>query len=86
MKQLRGELKVDGSIAYTSQNPWITNATLKDNITMGIPYDPIKFRNVADCCGLLPDLEIIQGGKNCEVSFSRKKKKKKKKKKNYLIN
>ena len=31
--------KCDG-VAYTAQTAWIINATIKDNILFGSPYDP----------------------------------------------
>ena len=37
----KGEMKVNGSIAYCAQQPWIQNATLKDNMHCAEEY--LKF-------------------------------------------
>jgi ABC-type multidrug transport system fused ATPase/permease subunit len=39
-----GVVATRGSIAYVSQVAWIQNATLKDNILFGKPFDPVKVR------------------------------------------
>lgn len=31
----KGRLALDGSLAYVSQQPWIVNSTLRDNILFG---------------------------------------------------
>jgi ATP-binding cassette subfamily C (CFTR/MRP) protein 1 len=38
-----GSIEVNGSIAYVPQQAWILNATVKDNILMGAPYDAAKY-------------------------------------------
>jgi ABC-type multidrug transport system fused ATPase/permease subunit len=37
-----GRVMIDGSLAYVSQQPWIMNATLKDNILFGEPFNVEK--------------------------------------------
>ena len=44
LPQEAGTLEVNGSIAYVPQQAWIVNATLKDNILMGAPYDEARFQ------------------------------------------
>ena len=34
-----GTVTVAGSVAYAAQDPWIQNATLRDNVLMGNAYD-----------------------------------------------
>lgn len=34
-----GTVKVAGTTGYAAQDPWIQNATLRDNILMGYDYD-----------------------------------------------
>lgn len=42
MKLLKGKIGKKGSIAYVPQQAWIINATLRDNILFGSPYDEAK--------------------------------------------
>ena len=37
-----GSVAVAGSIGYAAQDPWIQNATLRNNILMGHDYDETK--------------------------------------------
>ncbi|XP_054154950.1 ATP-binding cassette sub-family C member 2-like [Oppia nitens] len=55
------------SLAYVPQQAWIQNATLKDNILFGKPYDPIKYRQVLRACALEPDLHQLVGGDETEI-------------------
>jgi ABC-type multidrug transport system fused ATPase/permease subunit len=41
-----GDVKINGSVFYVSQEPWIFNSSLKQNILFGMPYDEKKFRHV----------------------------------------
>jgi len=36
---LQGSSAIGGSISYVSQSPWIQNATLRENVLFGTPYD-----------------------------------------------
>ena len=36
----KGDVAINGTIAYTSQDPWIISGTIKENITMGKAWDP----------------------------------------------
>ena len=38
----RGRVMVDGDFAYVSQQAWIINCTLKENILFGEPFDSEK--------------------------------------------
>lgn len=55
------------AVAFVSQTPWIENATIKDNILFGLPYDPIRYNKVVDACALSPDLAIFEDGDQTEV-------------------
>ncbi|ODM88253.1 Multidrug resistance-associated protein 1, partial [Orchesella cincta] len=50
-----------------SQQAWIRNCTLKDNITFGKPFDKQKYNNIIDCCALKPDLDILPAGDQTEI-------------------
>ncbi|OWZ06712.1 ABC transporter [Phytophthora megakarya] len=67
MDKLAGSVFVRGSIAYYSQQTWIQNMTIRDNILFGIPYDMEKYSKVVAACGLLPDFEQFLGSDSTEI-------------------
>lgn len=48
-----------GSVSYSSQQPWIQNMSIKDNILFGLPYDHDKYVRVVDACCLVTDFEEL---------------------------
>lgn len=56
-----------GSVAYVPQQAWMQNATLRDNILFGKPYNEQKYRCVLEACALTPDLEVLPGGDLTEI-------------------
>uniref|UniRef100_A0A672I2C0 ATP-binding cassette, sub-family C (CFTR/MRP), member 3 n=1 Tax=Salarias fasciatus TaxID=181472 RepID=A0A672I2C0_SALFA len=67
MEKLEGEISIQGSVAYVPQQAWIQNATLRDNILFGKPYDEQKYCCVLDACALTPDLQVLPGGDMTEI-------------------
>ncbi|XP_044034326.1 ATP-binding cassette sub-family C member 3 isoform X1 [Siniperca chuatsi] len=67
MEKLEGEVSIRGSVAYVPQQAWIQNATLRDNILFGIPYNEQKYLSVLEACALTPDLEVLPGGDMTEI-------------------
>lgn len=67
MEKIEGSVNVRGSIAYVAQQAWIQNATLRDNILFGKPYEAKKYDEVLEACALKPDLEILPGGDQTEI-------------------
>ena len=59
MRHLDGAAVVSGSIAYCPQSGWIQNATLRENITFGRPFDEAKYRRVVHDCALDHDLSVL---------------------------
>lgn len=43
MIKTSGKVAVSGSIAYVSQQPWILNATIRENILFGEMYNEDRF-------------------------------------------
>lgn len=62
-----GQVKVSGSVAYVSQQAWIQNESVKNNILFGLPYDDVKYKKVVAACELVKDFEILPGGDDTEV-------------------
>lgn len=47
-----GTITVKGKIAYASQQAWIYNGTLRQNILFGQDYEEDKFSEVIKACAL----------------------------------
>eukprot|EP00958_Prasinococcus_capsulatus_P017639 scaffold2004_cov420-Prasinococcus_capsulatus_cf.AAC.4 len=67
MRKENGEVLMSGSVAYTSQDTWIANATVRDNILMGRPFDADRYQGVLRACALEADLQILPGGDHSEI-------------------
>ncbi|GBB94362.1 hypothetical protein RclHR1_02340019 [Rhizophagus clarus] len=67
MKKVHGEIEFGGSVGYCPQSAWIQNATLRDNITFGMPFDEEKYRQVIKDCCLEPDLAVLPDGDMTEI-------------------
>ncbi|KDO34405.1 hypothetical protein SPRG_19137 [Saprolegnia parasitica CBS 223.65] len=50
MHKRHGSLFVGGHVAYFSQQAWIQNLTIRDNILFGKPYDRKRYNAVLDAC------------------------------------
>lgn len=61
MDKLSGRVNTSGKIAYVSQQAWIQNATLQDNILFGKPMDRKRYNQVIAACALKPDLDMLPG-------------------------
>jgi hypothetical protein len=44
------------------QDPWIQNATLRDNILMGLPFNQQRYADTLQACCLGKDLQVHVGG------------------------
>jgi len=55
-------LTVTGTIAFAAQTAWILNASIKDNILFGHPYDEKRYRRVLRACQLTHDLNVLDDG------------------------
>ncbi|EEY64550.1 ATP-binding Cassette (ABC) Superfamily [Phytophthora infestans T30-4] len=67
MQKRRGTVLVSGSVAYCSQQPWIQNMTVKDNILFGHPFERTKYEKVLDACALTRDLQSLPAGDRTEI-------------------
>ena len=48
-------------VAYVPQSAFIYNATVRENILFGQPYEEIKYKAALDAASLAPDLAILPG-------------------------
>ncbi|XP_072760182.1 multidrug resistance-associated protein 1 isoform X1 [Anoplolepis gracilipes] len=67
MEKLNGKVNTKGSIAYVSQQPWIQNATLQDNVLFGKSLNKTVYNRVIDACALNPDLKMLPAGDQTEI-------------------
>lgn len=58
---------IRGSLAYVPQIPFILNASLRDNILFGAPFDAARYDAVLEACCLLPDLAVLPAGDATEI-------------------
>nr|XP_020450128.1 multidrug resistance-associated protein 5-like isoform X2 [Monopterus albus] len=67
MTLLGGNVAASGGFAYVSQQAWILNDSLKENILFGKEYDQEKYNTVLEACCLLPDLAELPYGDRTEI-------------------
>lgn len=61
------ELSISGSISLATQEPWIQNLSLRDNILFGLPFEKQWYKKVINACGLTSDLEQLPEGDSTEI-------------------
>ncbi|XP_064500038.1 multidrug resistance-associated protein 1-like isoform X2 [Pseudopipra pipra] len=67
MEKLEGTVQRRGSVAYVSQQAWIQNDTLQENILFGADLNRPYYNLVLESCALLPDLEQLPDGDQTEI-------------------
>lgn len=67
MRQTRGHVRFGGNIGLVTQNAWIQNASLKENILFGQELDEVKLQNVIYACALEQDVKTFQDGIDTEI-------------------
>jgi len=68
MITLSGQLRIMGSMAIVSQQAWIFNDTVRENIVFGLPFDESKYQAVIECCSLQRDLETLANSDQTEIN------------------
>ena len=89
MNELRitcGSLQLNGTIAYVSQESWVFNANVKQNIIFDKQYNKKRFREVVSVCAMERDLQslpfrektlvgergvLLSGGQKARVALAR---------------
>ncbi|XP_061171411.1 ATP-binding cassette sub-family C member 5-like [Saccostrea echinata] len=67
MVKTAGKVAVGGSKAYVSQQPWILNATIRENILFGEMYHEDRYNAAIEACCLQEDLETFVSGDETEI-------------------
>ncbi|DBA85738.1 TPA: hypothetical protein ACH3X1_005304 [Trebouxia sp. C0004] len=62
MEQRCGHMRVQGTVAYVPQQPWIMTGTLRDNILFGKELLPDRYQAVVKACALEADIEQMTQG------------------------
>ena len=56
-----------GDFSFVSQQAWIQNLSLKDNILFSQPYQKQRYQNTISACALETDLNILSNGDQTEI-------------------
>ena len=65
--KLRGSVTTHGKTAYVSQQPWVMNATVRENVVFGHRWDPQFYERALEACALAEDLKTLPDGDQTEV-------------------
>ncbi|KAG5892174.1 hypothetical protein JTB14_026412 [Gonioctena quinquepunctata] len=57
-----GKMEVGGKISYTSQEPWLFAASVKQNIIFGEEFDEERYERVVGACALKSDFNLLPYG------------------------
>ena len=63
----KSSVTLGGKVAYVEQEPWIQNASFRDNILFGSEYDPELYSKVLSVCELKKDIELLPAGDMSEI-------------------
>ncbi|GJQ66875.1 hypothetical protein Trydic_g7898 [Trypoxylus dichotomus] len=63
-----GYLNVNGTVSYTSQEPWLFPGTIRQNILFGLPMEQERYLTILKICGLRKDLEGFAESDNTLVN------------------
>ena len=62
-----GNWIIPQAMAFVAQIPWIENASIKDNILFGIPYEGKRYALTLTACALTKDLDCLPDGDQTDV-------------------
>ena len=65
--KIEGDVTVRGAIAYAAQQPWVMNASVRENITFGHRWDASFYEKTVNACALTDDFKILPDGDKTEV-------------------
>lgn len=60
-------IRKNRSVSFCDQVPFIQNATVRDNILFGKPYDAKHYKDTIYACSLLSDFKILPAGDLTEI-------------------
>jgi ATP-binding cassette subfamily C (CFTR/MRP) protein 1 len=62
-----GTIRRNGTLAYVPQTPFLLNASVRENITFGLPYNSRRYRECLVKCRLVDDIKVLPGGDSTEI-------------------
>lgn len=66
-RRLGGRSRVRGSVAYTAQTPFLRSASLRNNVTFGLPTVAGRYERAVRAAALGPDLDILPDRDETEI-------------------
>ncbi|KAI0283629.1 ABC transporter [Russula aff. rugulosa BPL654] len=67
MRKTEGFVRFGGSLAYCSQIAWMQNATIRENICFGRPFEAARYWKVVHDACLEADLDVLPNGDMTEI-------------------
>ncbi|KAG1821818.1 ABC protein [Suillus subaureus] len=67
MRKVSGYVSFGGRIGHCPQTTWVQNATLRNNITFGQPFEESRYWRIVETTCLLPDLQLLPDGDTTEI-------------------
>ncbi|KAL4503360.1 hypothetical protein ABPG72_000966 [Tetrahymena utriculariae] len=61
------KVEINGDISLVNQKPWILNATVKDNIVFGFPFDEEKYEQCVKYACLKSDFKVLIDGDQTQI-------------------
>ena len=65
--KISGIVKVNGTIAYVPESPWIQSGEIEEKILFGNKMNRNKYENVLEVCALKKDIELFSHGDQKEI-------------------
>jgi ABC-type transport system involved in cytochrome bd biosynthesis fused ATPase/permease subunit len=56
-----------GGVAFAAQNPFILNASLRDNVLFGRPFEESRYAAALEAAALVQDLKLLPAGDLTEI-------------------
>mmetsp|Transcript_61042 Transcript_61042/g.125907 ORF Transcript_61042/g.125907 Transcript_61042/m.125907 type:complete len:1578 (-) Transcript_61042:105-4838(-) len=63
----QGAVVLSGKVSYAAQQPWIFNASVKENILFGSTLDQDRYAQVLEVCALEQDIRFLPAGDQTEI-------------------
>jgi|EP01049_Picozoa_sp_SAG25_P007020 ATP-binding cassette subfamily C (CFTR/MRP) protein 1 len=65
--QSESPVTMTGSIAYAAQQSWLFNASVRENIIFGLPYEPDRYYDAVRVAQLERDFELLPAADETEI-------------------